>query len=94
MYEAVDQRGLQVGTGGGIDTAGGDEAVFLSPQEFCLPVRLILLLLDLGQCPGDALAHVVYVGFLTLGVLFDQHFAGDFLFRQRCVLGRRRNVGQ
>jgi hypothetical protein len=45
-------------------------------------VRAVSFLFDLGQRPGDALAHVVNVGFLALGVLFDQHLAGNFLFRQ------------
>jgi hypothetical protein len=33
LHEAVDQRRLEVGTGGGVDAAGRDETVFLRPQE-------------------------------------------------------------
>ncbi len=94
LHEAVDQGGLEVGAGGGIDAAGRDETVFLRPQELGFPVGAILLLLDLGQRIGDALAHVVHIGFLALGVLLDQHLAGDFLLREGGEFRWRRDVGQ
>ena len=94
LHEAVDQRRLQVGAGGGVDPAGGDEAVFLGPQELAFPVGAVGFLFDLGKRPGDALAHVVDIGFLALRVLFNKHLAGDFLLRQRGELRRRWNVGQ
>ena len=91
---SVDQRGAQVGTGGGVDAAGRDEAVFLSPQEFGFPMGAIGFLFDLGQCVGNATANVMYIGFLALGVFLDQNFTGNFLLRQRCKLWRCRNVCQ
>ena len=94
LHEAVDQGGLEVGAGGGVDAAGRDEAVFLRPQEARFPVGAVLLLLDLGEGTGDALAHVVDVGFLALGVLLDQHLAGDFLLGEGGELRWRRDVGQ
>ncbi len=48
----------------------------------------MLLFLVGGERAGDAPAHVVHRGFVALGVLFDQHFARDFLFRERKVDGR------
>ena len=51
-------------------------------------------LFDLGQRIGDTAAHVVDVGFRTLGVFFDQNLAGNFLFRQGRELGWCRNIGQ
>src|SRR6185369_14405482 len=94
LHEAVDQRRLEVGSGGGVDAAGRNEAVFLGPQKAVFPVRPVLLQLDLSQCPGDALAHVVDAYFLTLGVFFDQHFAGNLLLLQGGEFGGGGNVGQ
>jgi len=94
LHEAVDQRRLQVGTGGGVDAAGRDETVFLGPQELGFPVGAVGFLLDLGQRVGNAATHVMDVGFLALGVFFDQHFAGNFLLWQRRKLGWRGNIGQ
>ncbi len=94
LHEAVDQRGLQVGTGGGIDAAGRDEAVFLCPQELGFPMGAVLFLFDLGQRIGDTAAHVMDAGFRTLGVFLDQNLGGNFLFRQGRELGWCRNIGQ
>ena len=79
LHEAVDQRRLQVGAGG-VDAAGRDETVFLRPQELGFPVGAISFLFDLGGARATRL-HVVNIGFLALGVLFNQHLAGNFLFR-------------
>ena len=94
LHETVDQRRLEIGTGSGVDAAGRDETVFLGPQELRLPVGTILFLLDLGQRIGDAAAHVMDVGFRTLGVFLDQNLAGNFLFRQGRELRWCRNIGQ
>ena len=48
LHEAVDQRGVEVGTGGGVDAASRDETVFLGPQEAIFPMSPILFLFDLG----------------------------------------------
>ena len=63
-------------------------------QRNLLPSGRVLFLLDRGQGAGDAAAHVVDVAFVALGVLLDQHFAGDFLLRQRGDSRRFGNVGQ
>ena len=83
LHEAVDQRGGEVGTGCGVDAAGRNETVFLRPEELCFPVRTVLFFLVGGQRQGDAATDVMDARFLALGVLFDEDFYGDFLFRQR-----------
>ena len=87
LHEAVDQRRREVGAGGGVDTAGRNEAVFLRPEEFRFPVRALLFFLVGGERVRDAAAHVMHGGFLALGVLFDQHLGRDFLLGQRRDLG-------
>ena len=94
LHEAVDQRCLEVGAGGGIDTAGRNETVFLGPQELGFPLGTISFLLDLGQRIGNAATHVVNIGFLALGVLFNKYFGGNFLLRQRGKLRCCGNVCQ
>ncbi len=94
LHEAVDQRCLEVGAGSGIDPASRNETVFLGPQELRFPVGLICFRLNLGQRVGDATADVMDVGFFALGILFDEHFGGNFLFRQRCELRCFGNVSQ
>src|SRR5207253_10827938 len=49
LHEAVDERRLQLDAGGGVDAAGGDEALRLRLQEAPLPVRAALLRLDLRE---------------------------------------------
>ncbi len=94
LHEAVDQGGGEIGAGGGVDAAGGDETVFLGPEEFFFPLGPVLLVFDGGQGAGNAAAHVMHVHFLALGVLFHQHFGGDFLLGQRGKFGCFGNGGQ
>ena len=83
LHEAVDQRGGEVGTGGRVDAAGRNETVFLRPEELGFPVRTVLFFLVGGQRQGNAATDVMDARFLALGVLLDEDFYGDFLFRQR-----------
>jgi hypothetical protein len=39
-------------------------------------------------------AHVMDIDFLALGVFFDQHLGGNFLFRQGRDFGRGGNRGE
>ena len=48
LHKAVDQCGLQVGTGCRVDTSGRDEAVFLGPKELAFPLGAVLLVFNLG----------------------------------------------
>jgi hypothetical protein len=80
LHEAVDQRRRERRAGGRVDAPGGDEAVFLRPQKARLPLRALLFLLVGGERPGDPATHVMHRGFIALGILFDQHLGGDFLF--------------
>ena len=83
LHEAVDQRGGEVGTGGRVDAAGRNETVFLCPEELGFPVRTVLFFLVGSQRQGNAATDVMDARFLALGVLLDEDFYGDFLFRQR-----------
>jgi len=85
LHEAVDQGRRERRAGRRVDAAGGNEAVFLRPQEARFPLAALLLFLVGGERAGDAPAHVMHRGFVALGVLFDQHLARDFLFRERKV---------
>ena len=40
-----------------------------------------------GQRTGNAVAHIMNIGFRAFGVFFDQYFTGDFLFGQRRHFG-------
>ena len=94
LHEAVDQRGRQVGAGGGVDASGRHETTRLSLQEARFPLGTLRRRLDRGQRPCHAQAHRVDRVLVTLGVLFEQHFLADRLFGQggaaggECVAGR------
>ncbi len=94
LHEAVDQRGMQIGAGGGVDAAGRDETAFLGPQEARFPLGAILFRFDLGKRVGDPAAHVVDVSFLALRIFFDQHLAGNLLLGEWGELRRGGDVGQ
>ncbi len=79
LHEAVDERRLQVDAGGGVDAAGGDEAVLLRLQEAALPGGAPVLGLGLGEGARYAHAHLLDRGFLALGVFLDQRVAADLL---------------
>ena len=74
LHEAVDQRRAQIGAGGRVDAAGGNEAVFLGFEEARLPKGALVFGFDRSQRAGNAGAHVAHVALGSLGVLFDQHF--------------------
>ncbi len=80
LHEAVDQRGLQVGAGGGIDAAGRHEAVLLRFEEELFPMGAFVFGLDLGQGTCHAGAHVMHILFVAFGVFLEQDFAGNLLF--------------
>jgi hypothetical protein len=82
LDEAVDQGGVDVGAGGGIDAARRHEAVLQRPQEFPLPVLLASGRLDRRERTSHAHADVARGLLVTLCVLFTQHVEGDFLVRQ------------
>ena len=42
LHEAVDQRGAQIGAGGRVDAAGGNEAVFLGFEEAGFPLGALV----------------------------------------------------
>jgi hypothetical protein len=54
----------------------------------------ILFLFDLGEGVGDPAAHIMNAGFLTFGVLFNQHFRGNFLLWERGKLRWSGDVSQ
>ncbi|MDT4810427.1 hypothetical protein FQZ97_433360 [compost metagenome] len=85
LHEAVDQRGLDTGAGGGIDAPGRHEAVFLCPQEARAPGLALVLRLGLRQRQRHTLPDVGNAAFFALGVFFDQDFGGDFLRRHGTV---------
>ncbi len=86
LHEAVDQRRLQVGAGGGIDAAGRHEAVLLRLEEEFLPMTSFVFRLDGGQRARHAGAHVMHVLFVALGVFLEQDFAGNLLFCRQGVV--------
>jgi hypothetical protein len=92
LHEAVDQRGGELGAGGGTDAPRGHEAALLRVEEFRFPVRAAVFRLGLGERFRHTAAHFADRGFTTLGVLLDQYFAGNFLLRQGCLAWMRRWV--
>ena len=73
LHEAVDQRGGEVGTGGGVDAAGRNETVFLCPEELgsqC--ARFFSSSLAASARQRRAATDVMDARFLALGVFFDQ----------------------
>jgi hypothetical protein len=93
LHEAVDQRGGQLGAGGGIDAAGRHEAVAQCLQEAGFPLRACLGQFGLGQRTRDTLPHVVNAALLALGVLLQQHLLADGLGGQGAG-GRGREGGR
>ena len=79
LDEAVDQGGLELGAGGGVDAPARDEAVLHGVEEAFLPGRPLPLFLDGSQCPGHPQTHVGDGLFVTLGVFLQQDLAGDGL---------------
>ena len=79
LHEAVDQRRAQIGAGGGIDAAGGHEAVFLGFEKALLPEGALVFGFDCGQRARDAIAHIMHAALVALGVLFQQYLARYFL---------------
>jgi len=82
LHEAVDERGRQLGAGGGVDAPGRNEPVFQRLQKACLPQGTRFRRFHLRQGAGDAAAHVGDAAFVALGVLLQQHFLADCLGRQ------------
>ncbi len=70
LDEAVDQRGLDLGAGRGVDTAAGNEAVGQRPVERRRPA--VGVRFHRGEPPRDAPAHVVHRRLRALGVLLEQ----------------------
>jgi hypothetical protein len=90
LDEAVDQRGRERGTGGGIDAACGDEALHLGFEEALFPVGAAFLGFSLSQSPGDALPDFLDGALAALGVFLQEDLAGDLLGGEG---GRRLDVG-
>src|SRR6185436_14713385 len=83
LHEAVDQGGLQVDPGCGIDAAGGNEAFLLRLQEASLPLGAVGFTLDLGEGSGDAAPDLRDALLAVLGVLLEQGIPADFLLSGR-----------
>ena len=94
LHKAVDQCGLQVGTGGRVDAASRHKAVFLGPQEFAFPLGAVLFIFNLGQGAGNTGAYFGDRLFVTFGVLFNQNLGADLLRGQggTCAGGGLRGV--
>ena len=82
LHEAVDQRGRQVGAGGGVDAPGRHEAAPLRIDEARFPAGALGWRLHRGQGAGHAQSHGFDGVFFAFGVLFDQHLAADRLLGQ------------
>jgi hypothetical protein len=80
LHEAVDQGGLQVHAGGGVDAAGRYEAFFLRLQEAALPLGAVGFALDLGEGARYAAADLGDALLAVLGVLLEQRVPADVLF--------------
>jgi hypothetical protein len=73
LHETVDQRGAQIGAGGGVDAAGRNEAVFLSFEEARLPKGAFVFGFDRGQGAGYAAADIAHVAFRAFCIFFEQN---------------------
>ena len=92
LHEAVDERGGELGAGGGVDAAGRHEAALQRVEEARGPGLALLGRLHLRERQRDTRAHVVQVLLVALGVFLEQHLGGDVLRRQ--AAGQRlRGVG-
>ena len=87
LHETIDEGGLNLQPGGGVDAAGGDETMFLRQKESFLPLRALFRFLGLGQTARDATTHVLYRFFILFRVFFQQDFGADLLRRHAGSLG-------
>ena len=74
------QRGLEIGTRGGIDASAEDEAAAAARVEECLlPPVALCRRLDRRERARHAAAHRVDVPLVALGVFLEQDFLGNRL---------------
>jgi hypothetical protein len=72
LDEAVDERGREIGAGGGADPAGGHEALLLRLEELRLPAGALVFGFGGGEGAGDPAMDLGDGAFGALGVLLDR----------------------
>ena len=92
LHKAVDQGGLELGAGGGIDATAENEPVVLGAVEGFLPRRALLRPFDRRQRTRHPAPNVIDGALVALGILFEKNLLGDCLGREaqprRVVLRR------
>ena len=83
LHEAVDQRGLELGAGGGIDAAAENESVHLRAVEGFLPRRALLRPFDRGERTRHSAPYFIDGTLVAFRILFEEDLLGDGLRRQR-----------
>src|SRR6185312_14990845 len=83
LHEAVDQRGLEIRAGRGVDAPAEDQAIHLRLEKRRLPTSACLGAFDLGECTGDAPSNVVGRTLVALRIFLAQHVGRDGLRRER-----------
>ena len=80
LHEAVDQRRRERGAGGGVDAAGGDEAVAPAPRGSALPsARARPRASTAASARATRARTSSALRLVALGVLLEQHVAADLL---------------
>src|SRR4029450_5742427 len=84
LYEAVDQSGLEVRSGGGIDASAGNEAVHLGAIEGLRPLFARIRSFDQRERVGYPAPDILDAGLPGSRILLEKDILGDRLRRQRC----------
>ena len=79
LHEAVDERRLNLQTGGRVDAPGRHEAVLLRFKKCLFPLGALLRFLGLRQAACYAAAHVLHGFFVGFCVFLQQNFGADLL---------------
>ena len=84
LDEAVDQGGLEVRSGGGIDAPAGDEAVHLGAIEGLRPLFARVRCFDERERVGHPTPDIFDAGLPCFRILLQEDILGDRLRRQGC----------
>ncbi len=81
LHEAIDQRCLQIGAGGGIHAPSRNESACERFEKLLFPMRGVFL--HRSQRARDAAAHFIRRTFIAFGVFLEQYVDADLLLWQR-----------
>ncbi len=84
LDETVDQGGLEVRSGSGIDAAAGDKAVYLGAIEGLRPLFARVRLLDQRERVGDTTPDIVDAGLPGFRIFLEEDILRDRLRWQGC----------